>query len=71
MGSDPGPPFGNILGGFGSGQAALFQEHEGQTAELLPVVAADDGLLVGLGDGHRIAQTQLGLLDEHGVAERR
>ena len=36
------------------GQATLFQEHEGQAAELLPVVAADDGLLVGLGDGHRI-----------------
>ena len=49
---------------------ALFQEHEGQAAELLPVVAGDHGRLVGLGDGHRIAQTQLELLDEHGVAER-
>ena len=51
----PGPPLGNILGGFTGGQAALFQEQEGQAAELLPVVAGDDGLLVGLGDGHRIA----------------
>ena len=33
-------------------------------------MAADDGLLVGLGDGHRIAHTQLGLFDQHGVAER-
>ena len=47
----------------------LFQEHEGQAAELLPVVAGDDGLLVGLGDGHRIAQTQLALFDQHDVAE--
>ena len=69
MGSDPGPPLGNILGGFTVGQAALFQEHEGQAAELLPVVAGDDGLLVGLGDGHRIAQTQFALFDQHGVAE--
>ena len=51
------------------GQAALFQEHEGQAAELLPVVAADDGLLVSLGDGHRIAEAQLALFDQHGVAE--
>ena len=28
----------------------MFQEHEDHAAELLPVVAADDGLLVGLGD---------------------
>ena len=60
MGSDPGPPLGNILGGFTGGQAALFQEHEGQAAELLPVVAADDGLLVGLGDGHRIGPGPVG-----------
>ena len=32
-------------------------------------MSGDDGLLVGLGDGHRIAQTQLALLDQHGVAE--
>ena len=69
MGSDPGPPFGNILGGFTGGQATLFQEHEGQAAELLPVVAADDGLFVGLGDGHGIAQAQLALFDQHGMAE--
>ena len=47
----------------------MFQEHEGQAAELLPVLAGDDGLLVGLGDGHRIAQTQFALFDQHGVAE--
>ena len=69
MGSDPGPTLGCGLGGLRSGQATLFQEHEGQAAELLPVVAGDDGLLVGLGDGHRIAQTQLALFDQHGVAE--
>ena len=69
MGSDPGPTLGCGLGGFGSGQATLFQEHEGQAAELLPVVAGDDGLLVGLGDGHRIAHTQFALFDQHGVAE--
>ena len=33
-------------------------------------MAGDDGLLVGLGDGHRIAQTQFALFDQHGVAER-
>ena len=32
-------------------------------------MAGDDGLLVGLGDGHRIAQTQFALFDQHGVAE--
>ena len=70
MGSDPGPALGCGLGGLGSGQALLFQEHEGQAAELLPVLAGDDGLLVGLGDGHRIAHTQFALFDQHGVAER-
>ena len=54
MGSDPGPALGERLGRLGRGQAALFQEHEGQAAELLPVVAGDDGLLVSLGYGHRI-----------------
>ncbi len=48
---------------------ALFQEHEGQAAELLPVVAGDDRLLVGLGDGDRIAQAQLALFHQYGVAE--
>ena len=33
------------------------------------VVSGDDGLLVGFGGGHRIAQAQLALFDEHGVAE--
>ena len=33
-------------------------------------MSGDDGLLVGLGDGHRIAQTQFALFDQHGVAER-
>ena len=32
-------------------------------------MAGDDGLLVGLGDGHRIAEAELALLDQHGVAE--
>ena len=32
-------------------------------------MAGDDGLLVGLGDGHRIAQAQFALFDQHGVAE--
>ena len=48
---DPGPTLGEGLGGLGSGQAALFQEQQGHAAELLPVVAGDHGLLVGLGDG--------------------
>ena len=46
--------------GFRSRQAPLFQEHEGHAAELLPVVAADDGMLVGLGDGDGIAHTVKG-----------
>ena len=49
--------------------AALFQEHEGQAAELGTVAAGDDGLLVGLGDNHGIAEAQLALLHQHGVAE--
>ena len=32
-------------------------------------MAADDSLLVGLGDGDGIAQTQFALFDQHGVAE--
>ena len=32
-------------------------------------MSGDDGLLVGLGDGHRIAQAQFALFDQHGVAE--
>ncbi len=48
----------------------MFQQHEYHAAELLPVVTGDDGLLVGLGDGHRISETQLALLHQHGVAER-
>ena len=32
-------------------------------------MAGDDGLFVCLGDGHRIAHTQLALFDQHGVAE--
>ena len=54
----------------GVGRPPLFQEHEGHAAELLPVVAGDDGLLVGLGDGHGIAQVQLALPHHHGVAHR-
>ena len=42
----------------------------GGAAELLTVVAGDDGLLVSLGDGHRITQSQLALLYQHGVAHR-
>ena len=61
---------GGWLGGLGSGQAPLFQEHEGHATELLPVVAGDDCLLVGLGDGHGIAQAQLSLLHQHGVDRR-
>ena len=51
------------------GRPRCSREHEGHAAELLPVVAGDDRPLVGLGDGHRIAQAQLALFDEHGVAE--
>ena len=38
----------------------LFQEHEGHAAELGTIVAGDDGLLVGLGDDHRIGPGQAG-----------
>ena len=55
--SDPGPTLGCGLGGFRSGQAPLFQEHEDHPAELLPVAATYDGLLVGRGDGDGIAHT--------------
>ena len=48
MGSDPGPTLGCGFGGLRSGQAALFQEHDGQGEELLPVVAGDDGLGLGI-----------------------
>ena len=50
--------------------AALFQEHEGHAAELGTVVAGDDGLLVGLGDNHGIAEAQLALSHQHGMAGR-
>ena len=56
MGSDPGPTLGCGFGGLRSGQAALFQEHEGQAAELLPVVAGDDGLGLGI----------IGIVQAHG-----
>ena len=56
MGSDPGPTLGCGLGGLRSGQSALFQEHDGQAAELLPVVAGDDGLGLGI----------IGIVQAHG-----
>ena len=54
MGSDPGPTLGCGLGGLRSGQSALFQEHDDQAAELLPVVAGDDGLglVIGIVQAH-------------------
>ena len=32
-------------------------------------MAGDDGLLVGLGDGHGIAQAELALFEQHGMGQ--
>ena len=55
------------MGGLRSGRSLLFQEHEGHAAGLRPIVATDDGLLVGIGAYHEMAEAQFAPFDQDGV----